>query len=334
MANLIDAKDLRGKRTDNLVDAVPLPAPWTMFLEPTNACNFRCKYCPTGDPALLKRVGRKVKMMDYDLFIRIVDQMREFPKRLRMLNLYKDGEPLLHPRFVDMVRHLVGANVSERIWVKTNGALLTPEYNQRLVSCGLDMIGISVQGVTAQAFYDVSGVRIDYDQYRANVADLFERSRDSATQISVKIADIGQPSSEKSKFLEDFGGISDFLAIEGLHGWSASDQGDWRMGTQNSFDGTPRTEKVACPLTLYMLTVNANGKVSICNDDWMQAHDIGDLNTDHLLDVWQGMRLKAFRMMHLEGRRGENAACKTCDYLAALPDNIDGHREEIINALR
>jgi radical SAM protein with 4Fe4S-binding SPASM domain len=332
MAKLINARDLRGERRERLVDAVPLPAPWTMFIEPTNACNYRCKYCPTGHPELLRQVGRKNTLMSWELFTDVVDGMREFPRRLRMVNLYKDGEPLIHPNFCEMVKYLRGANVTEKIWVKTNGQLLAPELNERLATCGLDMIGVSVQAVTAQGFYDIAGVRVDYNKYRAGVKDLFDRC--GTTKVSVKIADVGLSEDDRQKFLDDFSDSCDFITIEGLHGWSASERGDFRMGTENSFDGTPRTNKIACPLTLYMLTVNSNGKVSICNDDWMQVHNIGDVNTQSLHEIWYGTKLREFRMMHLWGNRDANDACRNCDYLAALPDSIDGDLEEIKRAYR
>jgi radical SAM protein with 4Fe4S-binding SPASM domain len=332
MGNLIQARDLRGERTERLIDTVPLPAPWTVFIEPTNACNFRCAYCPTGDTELLRKVGRKNKLMDFGLFCKVVDDLKAFPRKLKMVNMYKDGESLIHPRFTDMVRYLRDADVTEKIWVKTNGSLLTPEYNERLVNCGLDMIGISVQHVHAQGFYDIAGVRIDYDEYRRNVQDLYQRR--AGVGISIKIADAGLSEDDKKRFYADFQDRCDFITVEGLHGWSASEHKDWKLGTDQSFDGSPRSVKIACPLVLYMLTVNSNGKISICNDDWMQAHNIGDVNAESLVDVWHGARLRDFRLMHLEGRRHENAACKNCDYMQALPDNIDADRETFAERLR
>ena len=327
MAEIIEARALRGERTERLIDAVPLSTPWTMFIEPTNTCNFRCKYCPTGDTQLLSSVGRKNKLMDYDLFCRVVDDMKAFPNKVKQVNLYKDGESTLHPRFCDMVRYLRDADVADKIWLKTNGSTLSPEYNERLVNCGLDMIGLSVQHVHAQGFFDIAGVRIDYEKYRANVLDLFNRSRGKVV-ISAKIADIGFSAEDKDKFFHDFSDRTDYLAIEGLHGWSASDRGDWRLGTDQSFDGNARVHKIACPLVLYMVTINSNGEVSICNDDWMHAHKIGNIRGNSISEIWNGIRLKSFRLMHLEGRRSENAACGTCDYLQTLPDNIDADREE------
>lgn len=333
MANIIQAKDLRGDRRESLVDAVPLPAPWTMFLEPTNVCNFRCKYCPTGDTPLLQKMGRKNKLMSWELFTKVVEDLKAFPSRLKMVNMYKDGESLLHPRFTDMVEYLRKADVTERIWVKTNGSMLSPEYNERLVNCGLDMIGISVQHVHSQGFYDIAGVRIDYEKYRANVLDLFKRSRGTNTSVSCKIADTGLTEIDKQTFLSDFSDRSDFITIEGLHGWSTSELKDWKMGTDQSFDGTPRTKKIACPLVLYMLTVNSNGSISICNDDWAMLHQIGDANTEHLLDIWDGAKLRDFRMMHLSGNKYKNAACANCDYMQALPDSVDDHLQTLMEKL-
>ena len=334
MAKQIEARDLRGERTERLIDAVPLSTPWTMFIEPTNACNARCKYCPTGDTELLKQIGRKNALMSWDVFTKLVGDLLAFEKPLKRTNTYKDGEPLLHPQFPAMMRYLKAAGVSDTIWTKTNGLPLNPVLNQELVTCGLDMIGVSVQHVNAEGFYSVSRVRVDYEKYRANVLDLFKRARDNNVTISVKIADVGLDESQTEKFYNDFGDRSHYISVEGLHGWGASDLGNWRLGTQNDFDGTPRTEKTACPFVLYMLTVSSNGEISVCNDDWAYWHDLGNVKRDALFDIWHGERLRAFRLMHLEGRRSENRACGTCDYLAALPDSIDEDLDEYIKHFR
>jgi radical SAM protein with 4Fe4S-binding SPASM domain len=334
MAKIIEAKDLRGERRERLIDAVPLPAPWTMFIDCGNPCNARCVYCPTGDTELLRKIGRKNVLMSWELFTKVVGDIKAFPRRLKRVNSYKDGEPLIHPRFTDMMRYLKDADVTEQIWTKTNGLALKPEINARLVTCGLDMIGVSVQHVHAQGFYDIARVRIDYEEYRANVLDLYQRSRDTGVKISTKIADVGFSDADKQKFLDDFSDRCDFIAIEGLHGWSASDVKDWRLGTDNSFDGNLRTNKIACPLVLYMLTVNSNGNISICNDDAFHWHKIGNANNETLMDIWHGNRLREFRLMHLTGRKHENPACSTCDYVKVLPDSIDSDREEYARRLR
>ena len=200
MAELIEARALRSGH-HKLVDVVPLSTPYAIFLDFCSACNYKCKYCPTGNSQLLHDIGRKPALMNLELFTKVVNGLREFPEKVKRINLYKDGESTLHPKFCEMVRYLKDANVANSIWVKTNGSTLSPSFNEKLVNCGLDMIGISVQGVTSQAFYDIAGVRVDYEKYRMNVLDLFERSRGKC-QVSIKVADVGQPETEKQKFID------------------------------------------------------------------------------------------------------------------------------------
>ena len=137
----IQAKDLRCKERQPLQDLIPLPVPFVVYIEPTNLCNFRCAFCPTGDKELLDLVKRPRATLSMDLFRKIIEDLKAFGRPLKLASLYKDGEPLLHKDFPEMALRLKEAGVAERIWTKTNGALLNPRLNRRLVE-GLDMICI------------------------------------------------------------------------------------------------------------------------------------------------------------------------------------------------
>ena len=64
------------------------------------SCNFRCTFCPTGDYELLKSVSRPLGVMPYELFCKIIDDLKEFPEKLKSLRLYKDGEPFLNKNLI------------------------------------------------------------------------------------------------------------------------------------------------------------------------------------------------------------------------------------------
>ena len=320
----IDAKYLRGKRTVKLWDAVPLPMPWTLFIDITNFCNFRCCYCPTGSPEMWQGTARKQGNMTLDTFRLIIEDLSTMGK-LKILNLYKDGEPLAHPLFCDFVRLAKVAEISEKIWVKTNGVLLG--RHKELATCGLDMLGISVPHVNYEGIQRVTGAKVDYATYVAGIRKVYEGKR--TFEMSIKIADIGLTQDERDKFYHDFEGICEYISIEGLHGWSASDVKNMQVHDSGTFDGNPFDEKVCCPLPFYMMTINQDGTVSVCNDDWGYYHQLGDVTQEHLRDIWKGEKYNAFRRMHLDGRRGENKACGNCQYMNALPDNIDAHIPEM-----
>ena len=333
MGVLIQAKDTRVKKRENLAEKIPLPFPYVMYIEPTNLCNFKCIFCPTGDQELLKKVRRPSGKMPLPFFRSIIDQIRDSGHKLRLLSLYKDGEPLVHPDFPEMVRYAADSGICDRIWTKTNGALLNPELNSRLVDCGLTWIGISVEAVTAEKYREVCGAQLDYDRFRANIEDLYRRkSRD--LHIYIKIADTNLSESEKQKFYDDFGPICDSYAIEKLMGWSYSSVKDFTLGTNpDTYDGMPFTEKDVCPYPFYVMAVNFNGTVSLCGNDWSHATAVGDLTRESLMEVWQGEKLYQFRKMLLEGRRGENKACGDCYYLKIVPDNIDRERAVLLERI-
>lgn len=94
-----------------LETVIPLKVPFIIFVDPSDACNFRCKFCPTADRSLMKRIGRSFKTMDFALYQKIIDGICEFEKPIKVLRLYKDGEPLLNPRFAEMIRYAKEKNV-------------------------------------------------------------------------------------------------------------------------------------------------------------------------------------------------------------------------------
>lgn len=328
----IQPKDMRCEKRQPLQDLIPLPAPYLLYIDPTSACNFKCEFCPTADLDLLKRVGRKAAVMPMELYRKIIDDLQKFGIKLKLLSLYKDGEPLLHKEFPEMVRIARRAEIAERIWTKTNGSKLCPELNRELVDAGLHTINISVEATSAEGYKKIAKVNIDYDRFRDNIADLYARRGDM--QIYVKIADYGLTPQEIEQFYADFQPICTHIAVEKLMGWSNSELKDFTLGTRpDTYDGLPLVRKEVCAYPFYVMAVNADGGVSLCGNDWSHETVVGNVATESLKEIWEGERLYEFRKMMLEGRRKENKACRECYYLQIVPDNLDPYREQLLQTL-
>ena len=132
-----------------------------MQIEPVGQCNLRCQMCPIpfrqdgpphGPPAF----------MDFAVFTRLVDQ---FP-RLEHLHLQGLGEPMMHPRFADMVRHATARGV--RVTTNTNLTLLNPDRAERCVTSGLAEVHVSIDGANA-ATYERIRVRSKFDKVQRNL---------------------------------------------------------------------------------------------------------------------------------------------------------------------
>ena len=324
----ISGSELREKNRLKLEEVVPLDTPLLMYLEPTNACNIRCKFCPTSDSKLLKEVGRPMGLMSWELFEKIVADLKLFPKKLKMINFFKDGEPLVHKMYPEMIKYLKEANVAEKIWTKTNGLLLNPEINTKLINSGLDMIGISVIAPSSSGYKDIADVHADYEKLKQNVKDLYLRRKN--LKISVKMTNVSFSKEELNKFYSDFEEICDFITVDNPHGWSRIDLRDWTLGIKSeTYDGIPNRDKIVCPWTLYQLTINWNGTCQPCNEDWSWVNIIGNASENSLLEIWNGKILKDFRIMQLEGRRNESKACATCVQMQSQIDDVDAYRHEI-----
>jgi radical SAM protein with 4Fe4S-binding SPASM domain len=321
--------ELRDKNRIDLAEYFPLDTPLVIYLEPTSLCNFRCKFCPTGHKDL--RSMRPNGTMTPETVYNFVEGCK-FPKKIRRINFYKDGEPLANKNFPGMVSYICDEGIAEQLWTKTNGALLTPELNRELVDCGLDMIGLSIVGVNAEQVESVSGVKIDYKKYVANIRDLFEKSR-GKLDIYAKLANSGLSDKDKERFFKIFEPISDYCGVEGLHGWSNSSVADFKMGTNNSFEGGQSVNKIVCPIQLCAMAINWDGSVSLCNEDWQHVNIVGNVNEESLVDIWNGKRVRNFWKMHLSGQRANSIACRNCDYMCALPDNYDDSRIEMLGRL-
>lgn len=139
-------------------------------IEPVGECNLRCRMCPIQ----FRRDGRPYgppAFMEFALFEKILEQ---FPD-LRELQLQGLGEPLMHPRFFDMVRHAAarGASVS----VNTNLSFITPKTAGECVESGLSRLHASLDGAT-KTTYERIRVRANYEKSVRNLRRVVdERSR-------------------------------------------------------------------------------------------------------------------------------------------------------------
>ena len=76
MNAIVQPKIADRKRTP-LQEVVPLPAPFSIQLDVADVCNMRCKFCFQSDKEALKRHHVKLGIMDYTLFTKIIDDMKD-----------------------------------------------------------------------------------------------------------------------------------------------------------------------------------------------------------------------------------------------------------------
>ena len=150
---------IRSQNCD-LVKSIPLSTPYSINIDPASICNFKCKFCPSGYKDLINHSARKQGLMEFSLFKKIIDDMKQFDTKIKRVNLWKDGEPFLNQQLADMVKYIKDSNVSDEVWISTNGYLLEQDIVKRIILSGVDLIRVSIEAVSTERYLELAGVNI------------------------------------------------------------------------------------------------------------------------------------------------------------------------------
>ncbi len=164
-----------------------LPLPTFLQIEPVGQCNLRCQMCPiqfrqdgppNGPPAF----------MEFDTFTRLIDGL----PGLEELQLQGLGEPMMHPRFFDMVSYAARRGV--RVGTNSSLTLLNPQRAERCVTSGLAELNFSLDGATAET-YERIRVRAHFDRVLRNLGLLLaakERLGSAAPELKIVVVAMRQ----------------------------------------------------------------------------------------------------------------------------------------------
>ncbi len=123
-----------------------LHQPRKIHIEPTSRCNFSCRAC------IRHAWGEALGAMSETTFARTLDGLATFSPRPSVF-FGGFGEPLTHPRIVEMVQAAKGA--AARVELITNGLLLDAQNAHGLIAAGLDTLWVSLDGASPESFADV-----------------------------------------------------------------------------------------------------------------------------------------------------------------------------------
>lgn len=286
--------------------------PNVINIEPTNRCNLKCKYCPR------EKADKGIGIMDWNLFTRIIDEAANYNK-LIMLNLHKDGESFLHPRFFDMVRYAKKKDVAKTIHMNTNAVCWTDRVIDELLDSGIDDITVSLDAARPETFKKHKGVDC-LEKIEKKVRRFFEK-RDKLGVIRpfvrVKIMEFEEITKEEIKeFFDKWKGAADAVQVTGIHSWSGAIK-DIKVTDETSPTRYP------CVIMWYALVINWNGESTVCSVDWNTEIKVGDIRTQPIHEIWNSAELKAARRSQIEKQYDKYAVCKDCIVWVSIGDLTD-----------
>ncbi len=319
-----------------LADAVPLATPFTLNIFPSNVCNFRCRYCAQslGSEVLRKEYGLPPENMSLDVMKLVVQQAAEFPQPFKLVSMMGHGEPLCNPALPEMIGMIKQAGVARRVDIITNAALLTPECSDRLLDAGLDVLRVSLQGLNSDKYWDVSRVKLDFEEFYQNLAYFYQKR--GKCRLYVKVVDAALDEGEEAVFFQRFSPITDRMFIDRIKPvYSGVTYTDDERDLSTDRYGNRHDKRLVCPQPFYMLSVWANGDVAPC-DALYKACPLGNVRESSLRIMWESESRRNFCRLHLQGRREQEPACAQCcapDDVQHEEDVLDDNREELLERI-
>lgn len=288
--------------------------PITVSIEPTTACNLRCPECPSG----LRTFTRPVGNLQQDFFRNTVDSLH---RDLTYLIFYFQGEPYIHPQFLEMVRYAS----QKRLYTitSTNGHFLNEENARKTVESGLDRLIISIDGTTQEVYeqYRVGG-KLDVVLQGARNVVKWKKALRSATPHIVfqflvvrpnehQVEAVKQLAREigadevrfKTAQVYDFASGNPLIpTIDRYSRYKEGKDGVWRV--KNKLLNHCWKLWHACVITW-------DGMVVPCCFDKDAVHRLGNLREQRFSEIWKGASYRKFRMQLLRGRN-QIDICTNC----------------------
>lgn len=315
-----------------LYEYLPLSTPFSLHVFPSFYCNFKCSYCLHSlSNDTLREKGFYKELMDFDLFKKVVNDAGGFSNKIKALIFAGHGEPLSNPDIAKMVGYASSSGKFNRVEIVTNASLLSREMSDALIDSGIDRLRISLQGVNAQKYHDVSGVKLDYENFVDNIRYFYEKK--SKTEVYIKIIDVAMDGQDDfEKFHRIFDEISDVTAIEyAIPFVKEIDLGD--LSGKNK-QGNKQASEI-CSMPFYMMVVNPNGDVVPCC-----ATDIpeifGNIRDKSLVEIWNSMERKRFLRCQLHGAK-ILPICQDCsvpEFGLQEGDYLDDYKTELLERLK
>ena len=275
--------------------------PAMVVMEITNICNSECVHCPYK--FISKQKDYKPLHMSWELYKKVAEEVSAHKGVL--FRFVCDGEPLMHPRFVNMIRFAKAKGIFPVNFI-TNGMLLNEELAKKVLDAGTDIVEISLDALT-KATYDKIRNGSDFDLVTSNVHRFIEmrNKKKSRTKIFVSIIDQKEAEGELNQFVDYWSGRVDkvltrvYTSIGGL-----VDEKKLKI----SCDG----DRWPCPQLWRRIFINVDGFAEFCVEDWNDETIIGDVNRKSIKEIWDSPEYKKVREAHLLRNFEDVAYCNKC----------------------
>lgn len=285
--------------------------PKVINIDTVSFCNLRCSMC------MHRKMERKKGIMSWDVFTKIIDEIAEVDKDIRVWMVFS-GEALLlkrrKPSIFDMLVYAKTKGLTDVV-LNTNANLMDEKTACNLIKSGLDAIYISIDAFspTTYAMVRIGG---DYKMVVENTLNLLElkkRSNLSKPEVFVQFIEMDANKLGKEDFIDFWKEKGATVKIRPKISWAGLvDAPNLVLGDK---------ERWPCYWAMQTMSIINTGEVVTCAVDLDARFVAGDVNRYSLRDIWNGT-LREIRRIHLSRRFNDLPEnCRNCkDWQSARAD--------------
>jgi MoaA/NifB/PqqE/SkfB family radical SAM enzyme len=314
--------------------------PLMLVLSIIYPCNYGCPNCPYTDAnSEIRKFYRAQKgdLFPVALWEKIAREAGPYGAWLRCTG---GGEPMLHPKMVDMIEFAKAQGA--RVWLNTNGSMFGPtealrEKLRRVLRAGIDLIEFSMDAGDAETYAVVrpphrGGPPRNPQKWFNDVVDSVRKALElrkeyqAPTRVVVSIIRQqqieGKLDAAVQFWLKDVG-VDEVITRKFLT-WDDNTHIDQAKALDpHLYSHVPTEKKEPCVWPFERLNVDTLGRIALCGQDisFRTADLFPNANDVSIKEIWQGDRFNWYRKMHLEGRGAEAWPCRNCSaWLAGVRD--------------
>jgi len=281
--------------------------PEYIALEVTNSCNFKCAFCPQSNPKHHKNVPKTY--LDKDSCRLFLSKIRDAGIVTNLMHWTLDGEPFMNQNFAELV-HISSEYGFTNTYFASNGMFCTVE---RLSDFPLDKVKLNIAidfCADKDYFEKVRGTHNSWGRILRNIKNILQNPITSS--VNLEITDISSFSENNSKEL-----IDNFLKLKKIFG----EQDNITYFTRTFHNATGFVSSNLkkdntyhlCPYPWTHFRIASNGDIVLCCRDLEHKTVLGNLNTQSVLDIWNGKPMLNARNSLLKQRPQDIVACQDCD---------------------
>jgi sulfatase maturation enzyme AslB (radical SAM superfamily) len=234
--------------------------------------------------------------MSPELFTKILTEAREIPQPF-IISPFKLGEPMLDPLFSQRLVQIDEQVPKAWIELHTNLNHMPNDLIPTLLAIKrMTHIWISLNQRTSRLYKDETG--LDFDKTLKNIRQLIE----AGIKHQLVIGRVASYSEEDRKWSDWGRKMFPEPAIVAL-----MYRGRWC----NNIDAPSVAAQIGPCRRTQELSICCDGKVALCCMDGLCEYQLGDVTTDHILDVFNSPQAKAMRQMKVR----TSEPCKSCTFV-------------------